>query len=199
MGASPAPLSSITVGDIRVTHLPDGEGHFATALIPASTEEAWLAHRRWLDDDGRIVGTFGGFLVETGDRKVVVDTGFGDQYVEYPDFATLEGGRDRPGEATLDALRDRIEHPAGDATIPPGVDLLSTPGHTPGHHSVVLSSGTARAVILGDVLSCPAQIPNEEWSVVFDVDPDLAGRTRQRVLAAEGRRYWRAEPAGGGR
>lgn len=37
---------------------------------------------------------------------------------------------------------------AGDGrSVAPGVDLIATPGHMPGHQSVVISSGAARAVI----------------------------------------------------
>ena len=48
---------------------------------------------------------------------------------------------------------------------------------------MVVSSGSARAVILGDVLHCPLQVTRPGWGVVFDVDPDLARRTRERQLA----------------
>lgn len=94
MAAQPAPLGSITVGDIKITYLPDGEGHFITsAFMPASSEEGWALHQQWLDDERRLVTTFGGFLIETGDRKVAVDLGFGDASVEFPGFGTLAGGR----------------------------------------------------------------------------------------------------------
>ncbi len=89
-----------------------------------------------------------------------------------PDPVTVSG----PMEARLEV--------AGDGhSVAPGVDLVATPGHTPGHQSVVVSSGSARAIILGDVLHCPLQISAPEWGVVFDVDPDLARRTRERQLA----------------
>ncbi len=80
-------------------------------------------------------------------------------------------------------LESRVEVASDGQTVAPGVDLVATPGHTPGHQSVVVSSGTARAVILGDLLHCPLQIGKPEWGVVFDVDPDLARRTRERQLA----------------
>jgi hypothetical protein len=82
---------------------------------------------------------------------------------------------------------------------------------------VVISSGTERAIILGDVVHCQVQLEEEEWACVFDVDPGLARSTRDnllaelegsdtvmagghfsdftfgRVMRAEGRRMWSVE------
>jgi glyoxylase-like metal-dependent hydrolase (beta-lactamase superfamily II) len=283
MTVQPAGLSSIDVGDIRITFLPDGEAHIvATAMFPASTDETWVAHRQWLDEDQRVVSTVGGFLIETGDRKLLVDLGFGDNHLEIPGFAVFTAGRfldsltqvglrpedidtvlythlhvdhtgwttrpqgdghaltfdkakhiigpaewpfwqqpDESGvgpnpESVLRPLENHTEFVGDGATIAPGVNLMATPGHTPGHQSVVISSGAARALILGDVLHCPAQLPEAEWSVLFDVDPVAARKTREavlaemeststvlacshfpdavfgRVLSGEGKRFWEA-------
>jgi glyoxylase-like metal-dependent hydrolase (beta-lactamase superfamily II) len=61
---------------------------------------------------------------------------------------------------------------------------MPTPGHTPGSTTLVLSSGTDRIMFLGDVVHCPIQLEEDEWSALFDVDPDLAKRTRN-ALARE--------------
>ena len=76
----------------------------------------------------------------------------------------------------LATLGERIE-PANDGdTIAPGINVIATPGHTPGHAGVVLSSGTERAFVLGDAISCPAQLEETEWSGLGDMDPKLARR-----------------------
>jgi glyoxylase-like metal-dependent hydrolase (beta-lactamase superfamily II) len=67
--------------------------------------------------------------------------------------------------------------------IAPGVTVAATPGHTPGHLSLIVSSRTDRAVILGDVVNCPVQLAEPEWSVISDVDPSLARRTRDQLMA----------------
>lgn len=72
-------------------------------------------------------------------------------------------------------LQGRVEVVAKRHSVAPGVDLLATPGHTPGHQSVVVSSGSARAVILGDLLHCPLQIGMPEWGVVFASTPTSPG------------------------
>ncbi|MEN9644905.1 MAG: hypothetical protein RL238_1574 [Actinomycetota bacterium] len=67
-------------------------------------------------------------------------------------------------------------------TVAPGVTTRHTPGHTPGHTSTVISSGDERLIVLGDALHCPAQLTEPEWQFVYDVDKELAVRTRQQLL-----------------
>ena len=112
------------------------------------------------------------------------------------------------------ALSGRFEAADDGAALAAGVNVIGTPGHTPGHAGVVLSSGGERAFILGDAISCPAQLEEPEWSGMGDMDPKLARRTQEavaqeiegsgallatshfpgltfgRVLRGEGRRYW---------
>jgi glyoxylase-like metal-dependent hydrolase (beta-lactamase superfamily II) len=108
---------------------------------------------------------------------------------------------------------------AGDGeAIAPGINVIATPGHTPGHAGIVLSSGTERAFVLGDAISCPVQLTETEWSGMGDMDKDLARRSQEvvvkeaeasgalltaahfpgltfgRVLKGEGKRYW--DPVG---
>jgi glyoxylase-like metal-dependent hydrolase (beta-lactamase superfamily II) len=64
----------------------------------------------------------------------------------------------------------------------PGVDLLMTPGHAPGHLSVVVSSGLERALLLGDAIVFPVQLDEPAWSSIGDVDPARARRTRERLF-----------------
>ncbi len=82
-----------------------------------------------------------------------------------------------------DRLRQgRVELLEGDRAIAPGVTALATPGHTPGHYSVVVSAGTERLFILGDAVTCPAQLVETEWHALSDVDPHLAARTRESLF-----------------
>ena len=64
-----------------------------------------------------------------------------------------------------------------------GVRAVPTPGHTPGHTSVTVESGSGgRVWLLGDVVAHPLQVTNPVHSYVFDLDTDLATETRSRVL-----------------
>lgn len=51
-----------------------------------------------------------------------------------------------------------------------------------GPPSTVLSSGTERLIVLGDALHCPAQLTEAEWQFFYDVDVELAVRTRQALV-----------------
>ncbi len=62
-------------------------------------------------------------------------------------------------------------------TLAPGLDVVEAPGHTPGSSIVVLSDGDERCVLLGDVVHCPAELADDEWETIGDVDPALARRT----------------------
>lgn len=64
----------------------------------------------------------------------------------------------------------------------PGLRLVPTPGHTPGHVSVELSSAGAKALITGDAFHHPCQIARAEWATVADFDRDGSSATRRGML-----------------
>lgn len=268
--------NTFAVGSIEVLAVSDGAVTLKpTDYFPASTEDDWKQHSRWLDHDGQLSFPFGCFIIRTGDKTVLVDTGLGPLK-----FGAYEGGQllpelkaagiepdsvdvvfvthlhaDHCGSAAIKtdremkpafpnavyrwtaaedafwngddlppgsfarkdifaAVKPRFEAADGGATIAPGVDVISLPGHTPGSAGVVISSGVARAYLLGDAIGCPVQLEEPEWSGLGDVDPGLARRTQEavaremegngalagashfpgltfgRVLSGAGRRYW---------
>lgn len=56
--------------------------------------------------------------------------------------------------------------------------LEPTPGHTPGHVSVRIASNGEEAVITGDMMHHPSQIPYCHWTCSADHDGQLAQQTR---------------------
>lgn len=58
------------------------------------------------------------------------------------------------------------------------VSLIPTPGHTPGHVSVLIQSKGQSAVITGDMMHSPIQIAVPEREARFDMDKSAAARTR---------------------
>lgn len=62
-----------------------------------------------------------------------------------------------------------------------GLSLIPTPGHTPGHVSVLLESNGESAVITGDVFHHPCQVAHPEWKT-FDTDSNQANETRKQLL-----------------
>jgi glyoxylase-like metal-dependent hydrolase (beta-lactamase superfamily II) len=71
---------------------------------------------------------------------------------------------------------------SGETQLTAEITLLPTPGHTPGHQSIVVSSGGERAFIAGDLGHHPAQVQETGWSPGFDNDAPLATATRRRIL-----------------
>lgn len=114
----------------------------------------------------------------------------------------------------LPAVAERLEPWSVDQTIVAGVDVRSAPGHTPGSTILTISSGSERALLLGDVVHCPVELLENDWVAIGDVDRQLAARTREalakemegtdipmaathfeglrfgRLLAGNGRRQW---------
>jgi glyoxylase-like metal-dependent hydrolase (beta-lactamase superfamily II) len=246
----PAEFSSITVGDIKITFLPDGGGIvIPTALYPASTEAGWKKHTDLLNEEGKFVTSIGGFLIETGEQKIIVDTGIGPVYLDFPGFGPFFGGKyleslqksgvsreevtdlifthmhlDHVGWTSIEIggrreltfpnarhlvtaaeweswhggdspigphpefvqkpLEGRLTMIAPGDTPAPGITVLSTPGHSPGHISLLLTSGDQRAYLLADVVHGAMQFQEPEWSVAFDTDPVLARQSREGLYEA---------------
>ena len=64
----------------------------------------------------------------------------------------------------------------------PEVHLFPTPGHTPGHVSVVISSEGEEAVITGDLMHHPVQVAVPEMKGNFCMDPVMSGKTRRAFV-----------------
>jgi glyoxylase-like metal-dependent hydrolase (beta-lactamase superfamily II) len=224
----------VKIGDLEVLPVIDG------ALdVPVEVMLNKVPDAHWLSEDGQLPVQMGAYLIRTGDRRVLVDAGFGmgtllDSLRELghsPDDITdvvlthlhfdhigwtsdcttatfpnatyrcdardwqyyvVDGndeymrdlvGAPSPAER-LAPVERQLELYEGDTGLAPGVDLRSAPGHTPGSTIVVLSSGEERAMLLGDVLHCPAEMLSEDWEMLADVDSAAAIRTRE-ALARE--------------
>ncbi len=76
-------------------------------------------------------------------------------------------------------LVDLVEY---DHRICDEISLIATPGHTPGHVSLRIASGSEEALITGDFMHHPCQIARPDWSSNADSDPAAARQTRQRML-----------------
>lgn len=78
---------------------------------------------------------------------------------------------------------DRIRRVASNAEVASGIAGVPTHGHTPGHTSYLISSGSSTLLVLGDVTNHPTiNARNPGWHVVFDMDAAEAEATRRRVF-----------------
>jgi glyoxylase-like metal-dependent hydrolase (beta-lactamase superfamily II) len=69
-----------------------------------------------------------------------------------------------------------------DYRVDGNITLEAAPGHTPGSSVVRLSSGSDRAVFVGDLVHSPVQVLEPGYSSCFCEDPKQAASTRRSVL-----------------
>lgn len=75
-----------------------------------------------------------------------------------------------------------LDFVTGEHALTSEVVAIPTPGHSPGHMSVVIASESERAIILGDVLLHPAQVTEPDWVSRMDMDGEAARLMRLQVL-----------------
>jgi glyoxylase-like metal-dependent hydrolase (beta-lactamase superfamily II) len=100
-------------------------------------------------------------------------------------------------------------------TITSEITTLPTPGHTPGHLNVLITSGGEKGVLVGDLLHSKVQVQEPGWCSRADIDKATGQRSREemldriereeilvaaghfkpdehfgRVVRIQGRRYW---------
>lgn len=91
---------------------------------------------------------------------------------------------DPDGVRHLSPLTERLETFDAEKTLLPGLDARPVPGHTPGSAIYVVSSGSERLLLIGDVLHSPALVTDPGWEVVWDIDGTAAKRVRAELVSA---------------
>lgn len=82
---------------------------------------------------------------------------------------------------TLHAL-GRLTLTEGALALAPGVSLLPTPGHTPGHASVLIESQGQTAIFLGDLCHHPLHFAHPDWVSRFDTHPEATPQSRAQIF-----------------
>ena len=249
------------VGDVRVTAVTDGANtlplpeRFVLNADRAAVSAALTADFR---DGANLTVPFTPLVIETGGRRVVIDTGNGEAAFQKsggavgqfhanlkaagfdrgaidavvishfhgdhvngllnpagkPAFPNAEihvpeaewaywmddgamsrapAGRMQDGfrnvRRVFDGLDRKVTPYAWEREVLPGLTALGTPGHTPGHTSFLLASGSDRLFVQSDVTNVPVLFARHPgWHVMYDQDPAMAEATRRRVydrIAAE--------------
>jgi len=92
----------------------------------------------------------------------------------------------------LEAIMARLTPVSAGQKILPGVEVLSAPGHTPGHIAMLVSSGKEALLNAADTVHHHVlMFAHPEWTSYFDSDPKMAAETRRKILdraAADGLR-----------
>lgn len=220
------------IGDVKITRVAElgGAPFPSTFMFPAATPElvqrhAWLKPH-FAHEDGRLFGSIHSFVIESGKRRIIVDTcvgndkaravqawnmlqgpfleqlaeaGFPPESIDtvlcthlhvdhvgwntrlvngkwlptFPNARYLFGRREwehwsseaaqhRDGDVMGDSVRPIVDAGLAELVdmnhvLTPEVRLEPTPGHTPGHVSVRISSQGEEAVITGDLMHHPLQ------------------------------------------
>ena len=89
----------------------------------------------------------------------------------------------RVTQANLKLAHPRLHLIKAEAEVAPGVTTFGTPGHTPGHIAVNISSGSEELLLTGDVVvNSAVSFLHPEWTFGFDIDVPLATKTRMAFL-----------------
>jgi glyoxylase-like metal-dependent hydrolase (beta-lactamase superfamily II) len=80
--------------------------------------------------------------------------------------------------------RGRLDLRGDDHEVVPGIRVVHSPGHTPGHRVAVIESRGETLVLTGDLLHLPVQVARPEVASSHDEDPGEGARSRARVLSA---------------
>ena len=84
--AEPAEFQSIKLGEYKVTYLPDGYGYnIPLYSYHGSTEEDWKHLEEYLNNEGRSLISYGSFLIEYKNEKILFDLGIGKKHISFPE------------------------------------------------------------------------------------------------------------------
>ncbi|WBB66500.1 MBL fold metallo-hydrolase [Micromonospora sp. WMMD812] len=181
-------------------------GDGPVTLVDAGIGPAGSPAASWAPVPGRLPEELAAAGIDPDDVRTVVLTHLHTDHVGWavtgspgtPYFREAEYLVQRAELAALDAvnpeLRARLVAPLraagqlrevdGEATIGPGIRLLPTPGHTPGHQCVLLDGHDERLLLTGDLLVHAVQLVDPELAYAHEVDPDQARASRTTLLRA---------------
>jgi len=246
------------VGKVKITKIVELETIGSTRFILPLASNEEIRKLPWLipdfaTEDGQLRMSIHTLVVETPSRRIVVDTGLGNDkqgrkvpiwnnrktpfletmteagyppdsidivlcthlHVDHVGWNTrLEGGKWVPtfaharylfGKSEYEYWRDHRDEPgkravfedsvkpvvvagkadlvASDARVCEEITLIPTPGHSPGHVSVLIQSDGEQGLLSGDVAHHPCQMAHLGWSSTVDSDPVQAAATRRQLFA----------------
>lgn len=106
---------------------------------------------------------------------------------EYDHWAThsTEGEHKAVFEDSVQPIVDagRADLIGSDHRIGDEVSLIATPGHSPGHMSVLITSDGREALLTGDVAHHPCQMAHLDWSSTADSDPVQSIEARKMLFS----------------
>jgi glyoxylase-like metal-dependent hydrolase (beta-lactamase superfamily II) len=93
-------------------------------------------------------------------------------------------------QSQLAGIKDKITMFKPGAEVLPGINVLDTAGHTPGHVSFELAGGDGLIITADAIINPMVYFPHPDWKFGFDADHDTAIANRKKLLdmAAAGKK-----------
>jgi glyoxylase-like metal-dependent hydrolase (beta-lactamase superfamily II) len=107
-------------------------------------------------------------------------------------FAGSDDPDDFGGRSAMRRLEElgMLDLDPGDREVAPGVRVVHSPGHTPGHRSVLLADDPYSMLFTGDLLHLPIQVSHPEWESGHDEEPELGVASRIALLTRARDERW---------
>ena len=194
-----APLVINTGGKLVVVDTGNGPGAFASSkgnvgqfasnmaaagFDPKSVDMVVISHfhgdhiNGLLNAEGTLAFPNAEVLVPSAEWKYFMDDGEMSRAPEGRMQAVFKNAR-RVFET---GLKKKVTPYETGKDVAPGLLAVASLGHTPGHTSFVLSSGSDKVFIQSDVTNHPSLfVTHPGWHLMFDQDPAMAEATRRKV------------------
>jgi glyoxylase-like metal-dependent hydrolase (beta-lactamase superfamily II) len=82
----------------------------------------------------------------------------------------------------LEPMRDRLSLVDDGAEVVTGIRVIASPGHTPGHSALAITSDHEELLHISDVVLYPLHLEHPEWVPVFDILPEEAATSKHRIF-----------------
>ena len=174
-----------------------------TILVDAGIGPADSPASSWAPVPGRLPESLGAAGVAASDIDVVVLSHLHTDHIGWavtelaPHFPNARYVLQRAELAAIDEINpgltdrlikplqaaDRLELADGDRQLAQDVRAISTPGHTPGHQSVLVASQDRWLLVASDLLVHAVQLVEPRTVYALEMDAEQAAATRVRLLA----------------
>ncbi|MFH8931485.1 MBL fold metallo-hydrolase [Streptomyces pristinaespiralis] len=159
----------------------------AAGIDPAEVDTVVLTHLHtdhvgWAVVTEAAVPPAGGATATGGRRPYFPNAEY---LLQRAEFDALDALNPQLRETLTDPLAaaGRLRLLDGDTPLRTG-RAVATPGHTPGHQSVLVADGRERALVTGDLLVHALQLLHPELAYAHETDPEAARRSRERMLGS---------------
>jgi len=82
----------------------------------------------------------------------------------------------------LPPIQNQLDLVDNEKDIVPGIRAIATPGHTPGHMAVEISSGGEQLLLISDTAIHPIHLESPDWYAAVDYDPEKVVKSRRRLF-----------------